>query len=98
MDTVKRMFNFQLLIEPLFLLFAICGFVNILGFFIPLFFLPDMAMENGGLKKQDANFLLSIYGKYDKIKVTDRRSFAFIYNLSVYGANFNLLKFVAKRA
>ena len=64
MDTVRSMINFEILMKPTFLLFGTSGFISMLGFFVPLFFLPAMAEENGGLTKNEANFLLSIYGKY----------------------------------
>ena len=52
----------KLLIKPTFLLVALSGFTSMLGFFVPLFYLPDMAQSNG-ITNGHANFLLSIYGK-----------------------------------
>ena len=52
----------KLLIKPTFLLVGLSGFMSMLGFFVPLFYLPNMAKSNG-ITNADANFLLSIYGK-----------------------------------
>ena len=59
---MKGLINMKLLVEPTFLLVALSGFTSMLGFFVPLFYLPDMAQSNG-ITNGHANFLLSIYGK-----------------------------------
>ena len=35
-----------------------------IGFFVPLFYLPDMVKLNGVDDDNKASFLISIYGKY----------------------------------
>ena len=59
---IKGLINMKLLIKPRFLLVGLSGFMSMLGFFVPLFYLPNMAQSNG-ITNTDANFLLSIYGK-----------------------------------
>ena len=62
MNTVKEFFNLKLLVTPMFLLMALNGFLGMLGFFVPLFFLPGMAEKNG-VEPWMASYLISIYGK-----------------------------------
>ena len=59
---MKDMTNLELLIKPEFLLVGASGFFSMIGFFVPLFFLPDMAMHKG-IDRTKANFLISIYGE-----------------------------------
>ena len=60
--TIKNLVDVELLLKPTFLLVGASGFLSLLGFFVPLFFLPSMA-ESIGIEKSNANFLISIYGK-----------------------------------
>ena len=59
---IKGFINLKLLMKPTFLLVGLSGFLSMLGFFAPLFFLPDMAHSNG-IEILLANSLISIYGK-----------------------------------
>ena len=56
------MTELELLMKPAFLLVGASGFFSMIGFFVPLFFLPDMAI-NKGIDSARANFLISIYGE-----------------------------------
>ena len=60
---IKEMINLELMMKPTFLLVCGSSFFCMIGFFVPLFFLPDMAVDKG-IKRIEANFLISIYGKF----------------------------------
>ena len=60
---IKEMINLELMMKPTFLLVCGSSFFSMIGFFVPLFFLPDMAVYKG-IERSDANFLISIYGKF----------------------------------
>ena len=59
---IKEIINLELMIKPTFLLVCTSAFFGMIGFFVPLFFLPDFAVLKG-IDRSDANFLISIYGK-----------------------------------
>ena len=63
LSMIKGMINIELMIRPVFLLISISGFLSMLGFFVPLLYLPDMAKGIEGIESSNANFLISIYGK-----------------------------------
>ena len=63
---MKKMLNVELLMKPVFFLFGASNFLSMFGFFIPLFYLPDMAVYDGGVDRGNANFLISIAGKVQK--------------------------------
>ena len=60
---IKEIINLELMIKPTFLLVCTSAFFGMIGFFVPLFFLPDFAVLKG-IDRSDANFLISIYGKF----------------------------------
>ena len=60
---MKDMINLELLMKPTFLLVCASSFFSMIGFFVPLFFLPDLAVHKG-MDRSEANFLISIYGKF----------------------------------
>ena len=60
---MKDMINLELLMKPTFLLVCASSFFSMIGFFVPLFFLPDLAVHKG-IDRSEANFLISIYGKF----------------------------------
>ena len=60
--TAKEMINLELMKKPTFILFVAAAFFNTLGFFIPLIFLPDLAMDRG-IDVIKANFLIPVYGE-----------------------------------
>ena len=60
---IKEMINLELMMKPTFLLVCCSSFFCMNGFFVPLFFLPDMAVHKG-IERIEANFLISIYGKF----------------------------------
>ena len=60
---IKEMINLELMMKPTFLLVCGSSFFCMIGFFVPLFFLPDMAVHKG-IERIEANFLISIYGKF----------------------------------
>ena len=68
---MKEIVNLRLIMEPTFLLFGTSSFLGYLGYFIPIFYIPDMAVSRG-VERGAANFLLSICGKliqkYHKLK------------------------------
>ena len=64
--SMKKMLNVELLMKPVFFLFGASNFLSMFGFFIPLFYLPDMAVYDGGVDRGNANFLISIAGKVQK--------------------------------
>ena len=47
--------NFELLKKPTFMLIGACNFFAYFAYYIPLFFLPEMAIVNGGLDRLNAN-------------------------------------------
>ena len=59
---IKEMINIELMIKPLFLMIIISSFLGMLGFFVPIIFLTDMATLKG-IQYSQATFLISIYGK-----------------------------------
>ena len=58
----KEMINLELMKKPTFVLFVAAAFFNTLGFFIPLVFLPDLAMDRE-IDVIKANFLIPVYGE-----------------------------------
>ena len=60
---IKEMINLELMMTPTFLLVCGSSFFCMIGFFVPLFFLPDMAVHKR-IERIEANFLISIYGKF----------------------------------
>ena len=60
---IKEMINLELMVKPTFLLVCTSAFCSMIGFFVPLFFLPDFAVLKG-IDRSNANFLISIYGKF----------------------------------
>ena len=60
--SMKDMVNFNLMTKPTFILFSTSSFFSMLGYFIPLFYIPGMAVSRG-VERTNANFLLSISGK-----------------------------------
>ena len=65
---IKEIINLELMIKPTFLLVCTSAFFGMIGFFVPLFFLPDFAVIKG-IDRSDANFLISIYGKLTLIEI-----------------------------
>ena len=63
LSMIKGMMNIELMIKPLFLMIIISCFLSMLGFFVPIMFLPDMATLKG-IEASQAGYLISIYGKY----------------------------------
>ena len=61
-NMIKGLINVKLLVTPTFLLVGTSGFLISLGFFVPLFFLPDLAESYPEIDTMQANFLISIYG------------------------------------
>ena len=62
-NALKEMVNFSLLTNPIFLLVGTSNIFGMLGFYVPFVYLPNMATLRG-ISVEDANFLLSIIGKY----------------------------------
>ena len=60
---IKEMINIELMIKPLFLMIIISSFLGMLGFFVPIIFLTDMATLKG-IQYSQATFLISIYGEW----------------------------------
>ena len=60
---MNEMINLELMMKPSFLLVCASSFLSMIGFFVPLFFLPDLAVHKG-MDRTEANFLISIYGKF----------------------------------
>ena len=52
--------------KPSFLLMGACNFFGYFAWYIPFFYIPDMAVVNG-IDRSNANFLISIAGEL-KIK------------------------------
>ena len=63
LSMIKGMMNIELMIKPLFLMIIISCFLSMLGFFVPIMFLPDMATLKG-IEASQAGYLISIYGEY----------------------------------
>ena len=61
--SVKEMTNFEMMMKPTFLLIGIGTFLMHLGYYVPLFYIPDMAVSMG-VERTNANLLLSIFGKF----------------------------------
>ena len=57
------MAKFELMLKPTFILVGIGTFLIHLGYFVPLFYIPDMAVSMG-VERTKANFLLSIFGEF----------------------------------
>lgn len=55
------MMNFDLLKDPVFVLFAVSDFATSLGYYVPYFIVVDHATELG-IAKEDASHLLSVIG------------------------------------
>ena len=72
------MTELELLMKPAFLLVGASGFFSMIGFFVPLFFLPDMAMHKG-IDSARANFLISIYGEKKHHYQTEKIQYLGIY-------------------
>ena len=62
--SVKEMANFEMMMKPTFLLIGIGTFLMHLGYYVPLFYIPDMAVSMG-VERTKANFLLSIFGEFN---------------------------------
>lgn len=62
LSMIKGMMNIGLMIKPLFLMIIASCFLSMLGFFVPIIFLPNMA-ELQGIAESKAGFLIVIYGK-----------------------------------
>ena len=62
LSMIKGMMNIELMVKPLFLMIIISSFLGMLGFFVPIIFLTDMATLKG-IQYSQATFLISIYGK-----------------------------------
>ena len=60
------MANFEMMMKPTFLLIGIGTFLMHLGYYVPLFYIPDMAVSMG-VERTKANFLLSIFGEFNYI-------------------------------
>ena len=58
------MANFEMMMKPTFLLIGIGTFLMHLGYYVPLFYIPDMAVSMG-VERTKANFLLSIFGEFN---------------------------------
>ena len=61
--SVKEMAKFELMLKPTFILVGIGTFLIHLGYFVPLFYIPDTAVSMG-VERTKANFLLSIFGEF----------------------------------
>ena len=53
-----------MMMKPTFLLIGIGTFLMHLGYYVPLFYIPDMAVSMG-VERTKANFLLSIFGEFN---------------------------------
>ena len=62
LSMIKGMMNIELMIKPLFLMIIISSFLGMLGFFVPIMFLPNMATLKG-IEASQAGYFISIYGK-----------------------------------
>ena len=70
-NSLKEIAKFELMLKPTFLLVGIGTFLIHLGYFVPLFYIPDMAVSMG-VERTKANFLLSIFGEFNNlVKVKD---------------------------
>ena len=65
--SVKEMANFEMMMKPTFLLIGIGTFLMHLGYYVPLFYIPDMAVSMG-VERTKANFLLSIFGEFNYLE------------------------------
>ena len=54
----------KLMLKPTFILIGIGTFLINMAYFVPLFYIPDMAVFMG-VERTKANFLLSIFGKFN---------------------------------
>ena len=54
----------KLILKPTFILIGIGTFLINMAYFVPLFYIPDMAVFMG-VERTKANFLLSIFGKFN---------------------------------
>ena len=64
-NLMKKMINFELLMKPTFFLVGASSLFAYFAYFIPLFYIPDLAVVNGGIERNNANFLLSIGGELE---------------------------------
>ncbi|KHJ98403.1 hypothetical protein OESDEN_01611 [Oesophagostomum dentatum] len=62
--TINNMLSLSLLIDPIFLIFAISNLLTSVGFNSPLYFLPLHATRGLGLDSASASKVLSVYGKF----------------------------------
>ncbi len=60
---IKKMVDINLLMNPVFLLFAISNFLTSIGFNAPLVFLPDRAEIQLGISRDSASWILSSFGQ-----------------------------------
>ena len=67
-DTLKEMIHFPLLSNPIFMLLGLSNMFVRLGLYVPLVYLPNMAVLSGVAVKE-ANFLISIFGEQSKLVV-----------------------------
>ena len=58
----------KLILKPTFILIGIGTFLINMAYFVPLFYIPDMAVFMG-VERTKANFLLSIFGKFNCYKL-----------------------------
>ncbi|XP_045164709.1 monocarboxylate transporter 3-like [Mercenaria mercenaria] len=58
---ISKMFDFDLLKSPTFLIYGLSCFFCMLGFYIPFYFIPDLA-EEFGVTSQEGAWLISIIG------------------------------------
>ena len=61
--TLKGKSNFALLTNPIFILLSLSNIFGMIGFDVPFVYLPNMAALRG-VAVENANFLISIIGKY----------------------------------
>uniref|UniRef100_A0A914UYD7 Uncharacterized protein n=1 Tax=Plectus sambesii TaxID=2011161 RepID=A0A914UYD7_9BILA len=61
-SVLKNMIDFSLLVDPIFLLFAVSNFLTSIGFNAPLVFLPDRAELELGIPRDKASWILSSFG------------------------------------
>ena len=55
--------------NPFFLLLSFANFFAEWGLFVPLTYLPDAAVVKGNISMDDANYLMSAFGKYSLINM-----------------------------
>ena len=82
---IKETINLEIMVKPTFLLVCTSAFCSMIGFFVPLFFLPDFAVLKG-IDRSNANFLISIYGKFVRQTIQGRKLFSEIWYYNFTGA------------